>query len=809
MRATTARIVSGALFAFVTAVLAAIAAWPIYRSGAFLTLVAVASAVAALIAAVVTWRRWSGWAAAGLLAAAVFVLGVPLAVPGRVGGAAELLRGLGDLAAGFVLGWKDLLTVDLPVGSYRNLLVPALAVFLVGTCVVLLLAWRADRLAYGAVPPALAMVWFGLLFGRASVSSPWVWGPIRVPAPVETAVGIGALLAGVLWLSWRARDRRRRALERAAESSGVRLRRRIGRGDTRRVALGVGMLAVAAVGVAAVVPAAAEPVERTVLRGSVGPEVQLSEAVSPLTSYRTLFADDVYATVLFTVTGASVPERVRLAVLDDYDGAEYRTGVSGSSSRFVRVPAETAADPGVSVDAFVGIGMFSDIWMPVAGDLAAVDFEGIRAATLADGFYYSDDLDAAVQTQRWNPGDRYRLRATAAEVPALTDIEAPGSATGDVEPPPALVRWVEEHREGDGGAALASLVDLLRERGYLSHGLADTETRWRADLPGYDFAASAAGHSLARIDAMFQALLEREADPRALEAGNFVAAVGDDEQFAVAVSLIAQQLGFPSRVVVGARVGEHPDGLSACDAGGCRAGDISAWVEVRGAMGDWVPVDVTPQHEVVPSLEVAQQRDPEVPTQVDPDTIEEVTPPKPSQEDTVRDDDTPVGADLGWLWAALRIVGVSVGGIFLVLAPFLAILVGKALRRRRRRRAAAAAARISGGWDEFVDAAVDSGSASPGARTRVEFAADHGSAGAAGLAATADVATFSGRPMTPDEADEFWRIVERERRGMSSGLWHRLRAAVSLRSFVRTSRAARPGRRNTERGSRGRVDRDT
>ena len=75
-----------------------------------------------------------------------------------------------------------------------------------------------------------------------------------------------------------------------------------------------------------------------------------------------------------------------------------------------------------------------------------------------------------------------------------------------------------------------------------------------ATLPGYSFKASASGHSLARIDALFARLLERETDPRAEASGNYVAAVGDDEQFAVATALVAAELGFPARVVVGARL---------------------------------------------------------------------------------------------------------------------------------------------------------------------------------------------------------------------------------------------------------------
>ena len=139
------------------------------------------------------------------------------------------------------------------------------------------------------------------------------------------------------------------------------------------------------------------------------------------------------------------------------------------------------------------------------------------------------------------------------------------SATGTATPD-SLRTWVDEHASGSGGAALAGLVMLVRERGYLSHALevGDETPLWMQSLPDYTFQPSASGHSLARIDAMFARLLERETDPRAAASENFVAAVGDDEQFATAVALIARELGFPSRVVVGAR-------LTSADSGCARA----------------------------------------------------------------------------------------------------------------------------------------------------------------------------------------------------------------------------------------------
>src|SRR5690606_6314645 len=148
--------------------------------------------------------------------------------------------------------------------------------------------------------------------------------------------------------------------------------------------------------------------------------------------------------------------------------------------------------------------------------------------------------------------------------------------------PESLRRWVAAQDAGADGAGLEELISRLRARGYLSHALAVPAAdppAWVEALGAYAFEPSASGHSLARIDEMFDRLLAREAQVAA-SGGSLVAAVGDVEQFAVAAALIARELGFPSRVVLGVRL-DDAAGLPSCDDGECRAGDLAAWVEVQ------------------------------------------------------------------------------------------------------------------------------------------------------------------------------------------------------------------------------------
>ncbi|MET0736535.1 MAG: transglutaminase-like domain-containing protein [Microbacterium sp.] len=812
------RVIAGSAFTLAVVIVSTIAAWPIYRSWSFVLVVAVGTGVGGLIAFVAWRRRWSAWSIAGALAVAFLVLGIPLAVPSRLGGPTELLRGLGELVAGAVFGWKDLVTVDLPVGSYRNLLVPAFILFLVGTCVMLLLSWRADRRAYIALPIAIGMLSFGLFFGRTQVSSPLPIGPIFLYAPLETALGVAAMVAILLWLAWRTHDSRVRALQSAAASSGVRVSRRPSSADRRRAVLGAGMAATAVVIAVAVVPFAARGADRDVLRSAIGPQIELSDAVSPLAQYRALFSDERADDVLFVVdAGGDVPDRVRIATLDDYDGEVFRAGGADAvdEGRFLRVPSTLDAGEGESIDVRFTIEGLDGLWMPTAGRLASVEFGGGRAASLSDGFYYSAEAAAGVETagSGLEAGDTYRLRGVEPRAAALEQADAPGGTVTGVAPPESLRAWVEAHVSGSGGAALAELVDLLRERGYLSHGLPGEEGTtpvWVQGLGGeYDFQPSASGHSLGRIDTLFERLLEREADPRAEASGNYVAAVGDDEQFAVAAALIARELGFPSRVVVGARLSADEPGLATCEEGACRAQDLAAWAEVLSADGDWIAVDATPQYAQSPSLEVTEQRDPENVTEVRPDSVEEILPPDPVQQDSTPGDPgaDDAGVDLAWLWSSLRITGLVLLVLLLAFGPFLGVIAAKAARRRARRTAATPAARIAGGWEEYADAAIDAGRTSPRAATRAEAARAFGTPSGPELAVEADRAVFAGPAsgLTAADAEAYWETVEQERALLRDGrgFWRRVAATVSLKSIVQPLVSA-PGTRTlfSERGRR-------
>jgi hypothetical protein len=252
---------------------------------------------------------------------------------------------------------------------------------------------------------------------------------------------------------------------------------------------------------------------------------------------------------------------------------------------------------------------------------------------------------------------------------------------------------------------------------------------------------------------------------------------------------MAQYLGFPARIVLGFDLGgsNDPD-VASCVNGDCLGKNLMAWVEVEGADGAWARVDVTPQHEVAVAPLNNQQRDPENLTEVVPQTATEEQPPEanPTGGDQSSQNTDANHTDLAWLVSLLRVVGGSLLVLFVLFAPLLTIVFAKFRRRRGRTSAPDAEGRIVGGWDEYVDAALDVGKPLPTSETRTEIARLYGTPRGVILATMADRAVFHAEEPDAAASAEFWKIVEAERRSLTRGLtrWQRFRSAISIRSFT-------------------------
>jgi hypothetical protein len=306
---------------------------------------------------------------------------------------------------------------------------------------------------------------------------------------------------------------------------------------------------------------------------------------------------------------------------------------------------------------------------------------------------------------------------------------------------------------------LRAAAGYLREHGAYSDG-GPGETEY---LPG---------HSLGRLTAFFNA-------PRP---------VGDDEQYAAAFALVANDLGMPARVVLGAT--PKADGV-------VRGRDVHAWVELHIADGRWVPV---PHTEFMP--DTSKKPDKQPPQEIENTDASIVPPPNTSHPPSTLDDlaqsdpstnrvattPEPGGSGLpAFVGVLVRWVGLPLLALGMICG---AIVGAKSLRRTRRRTRGHPAARIAAGWRELVDNVRDLGTTVPGAGTRGEQARSVPDQRVAGLAAAADQVVFGAAEPGTAEAEEFWQAVARLRAqlGKEVGRWRRFRAAVSLRSIrVRTT----------------------
>jgi len=805
-------------YVVVAVVLATVAAWPVYASPRMLLVAAVGLVLGLGLAVVARLLHWRGLVGA-LLVAAFAVVGyalvvVPVAIPSALGSPMRMVEGVRDGFVGVIVGWKQLLTLALPLGEYQAVLVPFLVVVLLGSLFGGLLVLPDRGWSPLAVLVGLGMTAFGIVFGSSALSAPIVLGAVQVPAPRELLVGVGGLLAAVGWLLLRSRSARRIALQRATAGT-VQRAGLSGWVAIRRRAVAAGLIAVALLAGAAVAPAAAELADRSALRDQVEPELAVRQAPSPLSAYRSAFAGDGIDETWLELDGdTDGVERVRIATLDDFDGETFQVAADPDdpATRFTRLPRAAGAGD-AEFELTVGDG-YRGLWVPVPGGLmAAPDFSGARAVALADGFHRSADGATSISIaplpgstgrdaeRGLVAGDRYRVVAAADDGRGLETLGSPATQSGiDEESYPALTAWVELQAQPRSAEGLATLVDRLRARGYLSHAATDGEAAagWIERMgPGYAFLPSYSGHSTARIEALFTQLVDQQrlAGEQASDA-ELVAGVGDDEQFAAAVALLARSLGYESRVVLGFRLAgaEEVDGVERCTEV-CTGGALAAWVEVRSPNGDWATVDATPQHEVAPSFIKEGEQLPQHPTRPErPDT--DTLDPPPAQSDASEAEAAPVeetGPDLSLLFAVLKWTGLGLAALLCLLLPVLVLLAAKRWRRAGRRREAAPEVRIVGAWDELVDRYVDEGVLAGESGTRAATARASGRPAAEALAGLVERAVFAGDPPSPADADAAWAIVDQETAALRrrDGAPRRLGVMLSFASFLRTIRPAR------------------
>ena len=735
--------------------IAAASLWPIYQTGRYVVLVAVAVLLGTVLAGLGARFRWPSWALVVTGFLVFLAVGVPLAVPDEaISGVLPSVPGLIDLVSGIALGWKQLLTITLPVGTYQALLVPALLLMLTVTIVSISVALRAKWGELAVIPPAVLFL-VGIVFG-----------PDRIGTPEWLALALlGVILLTLVWRRWR---RRREAIRRLARSTPDAEGRPLATaGDTglgvRGIAAG-GLILLLAGGASIAASDALPPTgDREVLRTAVAQPFDPRDYPSPLSGFRRYLRDDEAGQVQFQISGLPEGARIRVATLDSYDGVVYAVGssaVDSASGTFVRIPSsvDQSLTKGTQLNLTVTLKGYSGVWLPTVGRFESVDFTGANAPQLSDDFYYNNTSGTAAVLGGLESGESYTLRTVLPDEPTASQLDSvtPGSASVPAISviPDDLAQHLDGYVSGmdSPGTRLMAMLDGLKKEGYISHGL-------DPDQPD-----SRSGHAADRITELFT-------DPRM---------IGDAEQYSVAAALMARQLGFPARVVFGFAPQASAATLDVTGA------DVSAWIEVDTAQYGWVAIDPNPPARPIPA---EQPQDPAKiarPQSVVP-PLADKTDPNENQTTPDSSQSEPDALDpvLVIVLQVLRVAGLVLLVALILAAPFLLVITAKLRRRGIRRRADSALQRIRGGWDEFEDAVVDHGFQPPPAATRSEVAGVVGTLPSRVLAAVADRAVFAPDDADPADADRVWDAVTELRNSLDVGLNRRQRllALVSLRSL--------------------------
>lgn len=794
------------VFAFLAAFasIGAVALWPIYQDSYFTVTVFGGTFLGVLVQFFADKLRFSLPSALLIVAGALVAFVVPLTNPNGLSNVGSFSAAWIESIQSLVLGWKQLVTIDIPVGTYQSLLGPVLVLSLLNGFISARVIWGRAANYWLPVVPLFVMVAVGIGFGGSGIARTFSIGSTEIPIAPALVFGFIALSVAILYLSW-AGAAFRRGTRSKTQTKDKAYRQGALRRIRRTISAGlVVTLATSLVG-ASIVYAGVSTV-RDVLRTNIDPLTLIKKQVSPLSTYRQSFTDPAAldATVLTVTADGGLPDRVRMAVMPFYDGTAFKvaseTGQFDETSSFSRLPwslSPRVANSGTS-SLTISFEGSTTPWLPIVNNLKVVNFSGESAGTLAGSLYVNRQTETAVLVPVPEGPASYTVEwyvpTETTELANIAPLEKP--TIDEALIPASLNEWLQTQNVVVTNAAeLSSLLESLRARGYLSHSLEEptalAQDSWFSDLPGYSFQPSLSGHSMRRIDTLFTELNSRQAVAGSTENSQLVAAIGNDEQFATAAALIAAKLGFNSRVAVGFRLaGATGDGYSvpACDGGTCKGRNLTAWIEVSGRDGQWVPMDVTPQYENPIAPQSSDRQDPKNPTVVIGDSAT-LRPPPPAKPDTGFSEEVPEGFNfdiMGILAVLFTLVQWTLVALFIA-SPFALVLWAKRQRSLGRRSAERSDDKLVGAWDEYVDLLVDFGRPIMRKSTRSELMAAYKDPNGREMAILGDHGAFSDYFPEDSLVERAWDIVEETKQTLiaESKLPRRIQGALSLRSFVR------------------------
>lgn len=687
--------------------------------------------------------RWSGRVWLGSAGAVLVVFGALIFVV--AGGPAPTRADLTSATLLPVTGWKQLLSTAPPVDAARELAgLPFLLAVLAAVAGVIIAG--TTRSSWACSLPAIAVTVVTIATG-----TPDAWRP--------ELVGLGGAILAVVWAALR----RRRRLRIVGTGGGAR----------QQLAIAAGLLSASALlaWVAAPHLPGIDAERRFGFRSLVAPPFDITEYPSPLSGYRkfTEPMDQLWSQELLTTTGLPTGSRLRLAVLDHYAGSVWSAGsATASGGTFERVGSTIRTDGVTSTapqqvritvgPAYAALPELKS-WVPGVGAWSSVHFSGPREEQLRSSLRYNRTTAQGLIPQGLAPGDVVTLSARPIALapqggfsPFRTSLIDAGST--------AFVSGLATQWAGPAESVWTRVVTTgqqLRDSGVLNGG--------PQIMPG---------HSQGRLTAFL-------ANP-----------IGTDEQYAAAFALLANELGMPTRVVLGAVIPAE---------GSIRGKDVRAWVEMRSATGEWFALA---NDAFMPAAgDRANQLEPEKAQPIDHPNVPPPVPDRPPGDtDSLSDAEAgllrPKSGASGaspedridwppWLVSTVAVAGRPAGVLGAVALLFAG---GRSSRRWRRRTTGSPSRRLASGWRDLLDHSRDLGTRVDALATRREQAQVIGHPD---LAAAADAAVFGVGDPTEQDIRRFWDQARAARRARSrlAPWWRRLLRPWNPRSLLARDRAPR------------------
>jgi hypothetical protein len=574
-------------------------------------------------------------------------------------------------------GIPRVLTALIPVEPQPDtILAPVVATWLAALAAAEL-AVRAGRVLLGCAPPAL--LYAGTLVVVGPNARPALWQPVVFAATAAVALA----------LTGRPDTDRLPDLPRAAAL-------------TIRVRLAIGACAALATIVAlaaAIGPALAGRVTATPSdpRQYVSPPRLDNSDENPLIRLSGWALNPNEPLLTTDITGNS-PEsslRIRLAVLSDYDGVNWR--VDGDYREAGRVlPA--VAGTGTVVTQTITVDDLGGRLLPAVSQVKRVD--GVRVA-------YDEATGTLIRPEGLTSGLSYTVDSQS------STVDGNLLPAADIPSGPTVKRFLAL-----GASAPADLTTLATQIAGNEAGPYQRAQALESFLAGhYTYVTDApSGHAYPNLE--FFLLAARDLGGQR----------GTSEQFAAAFAVLGRILGLPTRVVVGFTA---KPGHSTVD-----GKDALAWPEVLFTGLGWVPFNPLPQANSTPqplTSDIHPQPSTSTPPPSAAPTIAiSASPPAPSHSGSTAVHKGLSGPSAG------QVTGIG-GGVLIL---FAALLVAAGLRRRTqladRLSRGSPGHRVLGAWAEVLDALRLAGRSTSADQTVTEVATHAG-----------NVATAAGRTRLP------------------------------------------------------------